>query len=588
MPDDNIISYQQPLTLILEALVIRAMRNADIPSRFPALVNISRREGFGDFQANGAMGAAKQLKANPRELAESIVEHLKADQQATEVLETIDVAGPGFINLTVSLSFLSRHLNALISLPRQDAQTIVVDYSSPNLAKEMHVGHLRSTIIGDAVVRVLERLGHKVIRQNHVGDWGTQFGMLIAQLKESLVGGKAGLALKDLEAFYQQAKKHFDEDDAFAAQARDYVVKLQGGDTEVLELWKEFRRVSLDHAREVYDVLNVTLEDEHVFGESEYNDALPRIVDSLLDKNVAQYDQGAVVVFIDSLKDKNDEPSVCIIRKKDGGYLYATTDLAAIEYRSKNLNADRILIFTDARQSLHMKQVFAVAELGDLKQDKTQLEHHPFGTMMGKDGKPFKTRTGGTVKFMDLLNEAKERAEKLIKEKNTSLSPEQIKDVAQKVGIGSVKYADLSKTRTNDYMFDWDSMLSFEGNTAPYMQYAVARLNSIFDKADEKDESLLLDNSLKICEPSEKVLALSLCQYPTVVAQMALDALPHSLCHYLYDLAGKFSSFYEHCPILKDEVDQHTAKSRLLLAKHTHEVLNEGLSLLGIQTMQKM
>ena len=589
MSHQDQVSLQQPLLEILSELVQKAMESSNIPARFSALVSVSRREGFGDFQANGAMGAAKQLKKNPREIAEQIKTALHADSQANEILDAIDVAGPGFINLTVKKTFLSDALSDLVCLRQQEAKTVVVDYSSPNLAKEMHVGHLRSTIIGDAMVRVLERLGHKVIRQNHVGDWGTQFGMLIAELKEQLEDGEAAqLALKDLETFYQQAKKHFDEDENFAKTSRDYVVKLQAGDPEVLKLWEEFRRVSLNHAQEVYDILDVTLNESHVFGESEYNKDLASIVDLLLTRGIARRDQGAVVVFIDSLKDKNGEPSVCIVQKQDGGYLYSTTDLAGIQYRSKTLNADRVLIFTDARQSLHMKQVFAVAEMAGLKADKTSLEHMPFGTMMGKDGKPFKTRTGGTVKFMDLLQEAKERAAVLVRDKNPDLPQHEIDTIAHQVGIGSVKYADLSKTRTNDYIFDWDSMLSFEGNTAPYMQYAVARISSLFDKAEGKGLNDIEQTPLHIEDPTEKALALTLCQYPLVVEQMAADGFPHSLCHYLYDLAGKFSSFYEHCPILKENVEPQTAKSRLRIALFTHQTLQEGLKLLGISTMDKM
>ena len=560
-----------------------AMQALDIPKECTPLVNLSGKPQFGDFQVNGAMGAAKHLKTNPRDLAQKILE--KVD--LTEIAEKTEIAGPGFINITVKNDYLADCLKHGIEKPDIQPQNIVIDYSAPNLAKEMHVGHLRSTIIGDSIARVLEYQGQNVIRQNHMGDWGTQFGMLIAELELQLSqGDHAELALSDLEVFYQQAKKHFDADPKFANTARDYVVKLQSGDANCLKLWKQFIDVSVAHNSEIYQQLNVGLTAEHIKPESAYNDQLQWIVDDLSHQHLAVESDGAKVVFLDELADKNGDPSPMIVQKSGGGFLYATTDLAALKYRVDKLATDRVLYFIDARQSLHMKQVFTTGRKANYVPTNVSLEHHAFGTMMGSDGKPFKTRTGGTVKLADLLKEAIERAEILVREKNADLTENEIKGIASKVGIGAVKYADLSKTRTNDYIFDWDSMLSFEGNTAPYLQYAYTRIFSIFRKAGLELEEF--SANITITEPQEKQLALKLLQFNEVVNQVAVDCYPHSLCNYLYELSSLFMSFYEHCPILKAEIETATAHSRLQLCGLSATILQQGLDLLGIEVMERM
>lgn len=572
---------------LLEQRVRAAMKAADIPDNCPANITISTRPEFGDFQANGAMGAAKKLKTNPRELAQKIIENL----DLCDIADNMEIAGPGFINIHLSPSFLSEQLQKQSDQPlgrsEVEEKTIVVDYSSPNLAKEMHVGHLRSTIIGDAVARTLEYLGHKVIRQNHMGDWGTQFGMLIAELEEQLgEGEQADLALGDLEVFYQQSKKHFDEDPGFAEKARDYVVKLQSGDNHCLTLWKQFINTSVAHSEAIYRDLNVTLQHTDIKPESAYNDDLAKVINDLKKQQLIVEDQGAQVAFLEELADKKGNPSPVIVQKSGGGYLYATTDLAALRYRSNVLNADRILYFIDARQSLHMKQVFTLAKKAGFVNESILLEHHPFGTMMGKDGKPFKTRSGGTVKLTDLLKESVERASKLVADKNPRASDEDIAGIAQKVGIGAVKYADLSKTRTNDYIFDWDAMLSFEGNTAPYLQYAYTRIKSIFRKA-ELDVSTFNGN-INITETKEKALALKLVQFGEILQQVADEAYPHILCNYLYEIASAYMTFYEHCPILKADIEPEVKESRLALSHIVAETLNKGLELLGIDVMEQM
>jgi arginyl-tRNA synthetase len=573
---------------LLDQRVLAAMAAANILGECPANITISSRTGFGDFQANGSMAAAKRLKTNPRELAQQIVENL----DLRGIADKVEIAGPGFINIHLAPAFLSEQLQCLSADKKLGAntpapQTVVVDYSSPNLAKEMHVGHLRSTIIGDAVARTLEYLGHSVIRQNHMGDWGTQFGMLIAELEEQLgEGEQVELALGDLEVFYQQSKKHFDEDRGFADKARDYVVKLQSGDAHCRKLWQQFIDISVAHSEAIYRDLNVTLKHTDIRPESAYNDDLATILSDLQQQQLAVEDQGAQVVFLQELADKKGNPSPVIVQKSGGGYLYATTDLASLRYRSSTLKADRILYFIDARQSLHMKQVFTLATKAGYVTGNISLEHLPFGTMMGKDGKPFKTRSGGTVKLTDLLEEAVERACALVKEKNSAISADEMAEIGQKVGIGAVKYADLSKTRTNDYIFDWETMLSFEGNTAPYLQYAYTRIRSIFRKAGTKYSDV--SQRINISEDQEKILALKLLQFGEVLQQVADDAYPHILCSYLYELASAYMVFYEHCPILKENIPSEIRDSRLAICQLTSRILAQGLDLLGIEVMEQM
>ena len=571
---------------MLSQAVTDAMRRAGVPDGTPALVTQSTRPEFGDYQANGAMAAAKQMKTNPRELAGHIVEQLALDGIAIRT----DIAGPGFINIHLDPLWLAQRAALLASDPqlgvpqRQPQQTVVVDYSAPNLAKEMHVGHLRSTIIGDAVVKALEFEGAKVIRQNHVGDWGTQFGMLIAHLEDTVSSEQASLA--DLEAFYRAAKQRFDEDPSFAARARDYVVRLQSGDAHCRTLWQRFIDISVSHSDEIYQKLNVSLTRNDIRAESAYNDDLPVVIAELRAKGLLQESDGANVVFLDELKDREGLPQAVIVQKSDGGYLYATTDLAAARYRQQQLHADRVLYFIDDRQKLHMQQVFAISRKAGFASDAISLEHHPFGKMLGEDGKPFKTRSGGTVKLAELLDEAVERAGQLMAERDTDLNEAERQEVARKVGIGAVKYADLSKNRTSDYIFNWDQMLSFEGNTAPYMQYAYTRVRSIFRRAGI--EQITGDATVSITAPEERALVLQLLRFPEAVEQVTRDAYPHMLCGYLYELAGLYMRFYEQCPVLKEGIDEATRQSRLLLCHLCAAVLQRGLNVLGIDTLERM
>ncbi len=554
----------------------------------PNVITASKPE-FGDYQANGVMSLAKALKRNPRELGGELLARLEAVNHP--LLDRVELAGPGFINLHLSAGALLETGNEVLASPAElvaktdSPQTIIVDYSSPNLAKEMHVGHLRGTIIGDCLARVLTRQGHQIIRQNHVGDWGTQFGMLITYMRES--AASEDVALADLEVFYREAKTRFDSDSEFADRARESVVKLQSGDAETLVAWRAFIDTSLSHCQAVYDKLNVTLSHDDLKPESFYNPELAKIVERLDSAKLLSESDGARCVFLEEFIGKDDKPLPVIIQKSDGGYLYATTDLAAVDYRSHSVNADRSLYVVDARQSLHFQQVFAVAKAAGFSSDKISLEHISYGTMMGKDGKPFKTRSGDTVKLTDLLDEATERAQTLVSSKNPDLDVAEKRAIAEAVGIASVKYADLSKNRTSDYVFDWDSMLSFEGNTAPYLMYAYARIKTLLGKQAKQEEleTLRLDTSCDLCL-EEKTLLVKALQLSEVIDAVGQDCYPNALSNYLYELSAVFMRFYESCPI--KGVSDDTRTLRLGLCLLTAESLKQGLELLGIGTLDRM
>jgi arginyl-tRNA synthetase len=552
----------------------------------PAIqVENTKDKSHGDFASNIAMMLAKPAGLKPRELAEQLIAALPTDAAIAKV----EIAGPGFLNFFQNSDALAQRLEAALAdahlgvRKSGPAQRVVVDLSSPNLAKEMHVGHLRSTIIGDAVARVLEFLGDAVIRQNHVGDWGTQFGMLLAYLEENPAAAESELA--DLEQFYRAAKKRFDDDSAFADRARELVVQLQAGDAECLRLWQRFNEVSLSHCQKVYDRLGVKLSPADVRGESAYNADLPQIVADLQAKGLLSESDGAQCVFLDEYKNAEGNPLPVIVQKAGGGYLYATTDLAAMRYRSQTLKADRALYFVDQRQALHFQMAFEVARRAGFVHDGMDLEHMGFGTMNGADGRPFKTRDGGTVKLIDLLDEAEQRAYALVKAKNPELDETELRQIARAVGIGAVKYADLSKHRTSDYSFNFELMLSFEGNTAPYLLYAYTRVASVFRKLGKGIEEI--GGQISLQAEQEQALAAKLGQFGEVLNNVGAKGVPHLLCSYLYDLAGLFSSLYENCPILSAE-DEAVQQSRLRLAALTGRTLKQGLELLGLTPLERM
>jgi arginyl-tRNA synthetase len=571
----------QTITVQLEAAFRKAISKAFGVEADP-LIAQAVNEKFGDYQSNAAMGLAKELatktgqKTNPRAVAEQIKQQLELGEIASE----ISIAGPGFINVRLSGDWLRKQLASIGGDPRlgieptANPHQVVVDYSGPNVAKEMHVGHIRSTLIGDALARTIEFQGNPVVRQNHLGDWGTQFGMLLAHLKQAAGTGEAEIA--DLEEFYRNAKKRFDEDPAFADQARQTVVRLQGGSADELTLWNRIVEASRQHFQPLYQRMGIKLTRSDERGESFYNPFLAEVVHELKQTGVAVESQGAVVVWAEGFE------SPLIVQKSDGGFGYATTDLAAIRYRVGVLGAKRIIYVTDARQMQHFKQVFWTVRKAGWAKD-VQLEHVTFGSILGEDGTPFKTRTGGTVKLKDLLDEAYAQALDLVKKKNPELPESQWQDIARAVGIGGIKYFDLARDRTGDYVFSWEKMLAMDGNTAPYLQYAYARIRSIFRKAGQPRGD---HEQIQVQTLHELTLAKHILRLGEVIEVVGRELKPHHLCNYLYELATKFSGFYENCPVLQSQ--EPTRSSRLGLCEVTACTMAVGLDVLGIEHPEQM
>ena len=609
------------------------------------MIRPSADEKFGDYQSNAAMGLAKRLGAKPREVAQKIVDALAAEPQATVVCQPFEIAGPGFINIRLRPEWMADILNAVPAAgdrdrlgidPAETPQTVVVDYSSPNIAKQMHVGHLRSTIIGDTIARIIEFEGHRVIRQNHVGDWGTQFGMLCAYLKEKMpqaLTDSADVHLADLESFYKQANALDKEDATFHERARAEVVALHNHDESTLKAWRYIVNESRNHYMPIYQRLGVSLRQDDERGESFYAERLSGVVAEMersygggtgapspsldeprglsprsdqagdLPHIRVEVSDGALCVFHETpsgdpmFKNPDGKPVPMIIRKSDGAYLYATTDLAAMQFRIRELGADRIIYVTDARQAQHFEMVFATARSAGwtLRHGHTtpvQLDHVTFGSILGDDRKPLKTRSGENVKLSDLLEEAVSRAEKLIHSseadpaKRRGFTEDEISDIAEAVGIGAVKYADLSQNRQSDYIFSWDKMLAMEGNTAPYMMYAYARIRSIYRKGAEESRDLAAGR-VQLVEPAERVLARQVLRLPETLEGAAVGLRLNIITEYLYNLAGAFMSFYEACPVLKADTDALRA-SRLRLCDLTARALRIGLDLLGIRVVERM
>ena len=545
---------------------------------------VIRPSQFADFQANAALALAKRLGENPRAVAQKIVDGL----DLTGIAEGPEISGPGFVNVRLSSAWIGAQVDGLddrLGVPTQEPQTIPVDYSAPNVAKEMHVGHLRTTVVGDALVRTLEHLGHRVIRQNHVGDWGTMFGMLIEHLLD--VGEDspdARLMVTDPNAFYAAANAQFQSDPEFAARARARVVKLQGGDEDTLRHWHELVGLSQQYFNRIYATLGVTLTDADLAGESTYNDELAGICDELEAQGIATISDGALCVFLDGYNGREGKPVPLIIRKSDGGYGYATTDLATIRRRVRDMKADRILYVIGVTQALHLNMVWDTARKAGWLPDDVEVVHVQIGSVLGEDRKLLRTRSGKPLKLMDLLDEAVSTARAVVDEARPDLSADVRSAIAPQVGIGAIKYADLSVAHDSDYVFDLDRMVSLTGNTGPYLQYAAARIRSIFRSAGLDPEQA--DAPLVITEPAERALALALLDFGDVVVHVGDRLEPHRLCGYLFDLAQHFSAFYEQCPVLK--ADTEARASRLALCKATLAILDQGLDLLGIARPQQM
>lgn len=582
---------------ILETLVTRFDRalvgafGSELPVTVP-VVGVASNPKFGDYQSNVALSLAKPLGQSPRAIADQILQHLAVD----DLCEPPSIAGPGFINLTLQPAFLAAQLQQVQTDPRlgiapvPTPQRVIVDFSSPNIAKEMHVGHLRSTIIGDCIARILEFLGHDVLRLNHVGDWGTQFGMLITYLSEvypAALTTSDALDLGDLVAFYKKAKQRFDEDEAFQTQSRQAVVQLQQGKAEATQAWQLLCDQSRREFEKLYRELNIDLIER---GESFYNPLLPDVLADLEKVGLLETDQGAKCVFLEGFTNKQGNPQPLIVQKSDGGYNYATTDLAALRHRITQESADRIIYLTGAEQSNHFAQVFQVATRAGWIPDSIQVVHVPFGMVQGEDGKKLKTRSGETIRLRDLLDEAVSRAqadmEARLSEEGRTESSEFLANLAQVIGLGAVKYADLSQNRTSNYVFSYDKMLALQGNTAPYLIYAYVRVQGISRKGEIDFAKLGNNLTLTVQEPSELVLAKHLLQLQDVLSEVAADLLPNRLCQYLFELSQKFNQFYDQCPVLNAEDSVRT--SRLVLSDLTARTLKLGLSLLGIQVVERM
>jgi arginyl-tRNA synthetase len=564
----------------------RAALGDEVAGVDPAL----HRSQHADYQADLALALGKKVGKPPREVAAAIAAKLPPD----EVIGAVAVSGPGFINLTLRAPYLAALVEAMrgdgegrLAVPKAaQPERVVIDYSSPNVAKEMHVGHLRSTIIGDSIARLLEWQGHTVIRRNHVGDWGTPFGMLIEHLVDqgdAGAGGGNNAGVRELGAFYRAARAKFDGDPAFADRARRRVVLLQSGDAETLALWQRLVDISVEHFTALYQTLGVTMSPADAAGESTYNALLPGVVDELVAKGIARESEGAMCVFPPGFTGRDNEPVPLIVRKQEGGYGYAATDLAALRQRVQQLHATRLIYVVGAPQAQHLAMVFATARLAGWVGEGTRLEHVAFGSVLGPDKKMLKTRAGDSVALADLLSEAIARASQAVSEKSPDLPADEQTAIARAVGIGAVKYADLSSDRIKDYVFDWKRMLAFDGNTAPYLMYAHARIRSILRKAAEAGAA---PGPIVLDAPEERALALALVQLSGTLDRAAEALQPHRICGFLYDLATAFTAFYETCPVLKSE--GATRASRLALSEVTARTLGVGLDLLGIGAPEQM
>ncbi len=578
-------SIVKTLSIKVEQALLKLVAAEDLPKN---LVVPSQNLKFADYQCNAAMGLARALRKSPRDIAQDIVANL----EVSELSEEPEIAGPGFINFKLKKDYIANLVTSIgederLGLDKNpNPEKVLVDFSSPNLAKEMHVGHLRSTIIGDSIARFLEFDGNEVIRMNHVGDWGTQFGMLIQYIREELpeaLENPASFEISSLEEFYRAAKKRFDESDDFKDKARKAVVDLQAGEEATLSVWKVFCEASLKHCHELYELMDIEIEDR---GESAYNELLPHVVEDLKKAGHAVQTQGAWGVFLDGYKNEDDEPLATIVQKSDGGYIYATTDLAAIRYRVSELGVDRSIYVTDARQRGHFEQVFKIAELMDWAKPGS-LKHIGFGMMLDQSGRPFKTRDGGTIKLKDLLTEAEERAYKLAKELSPNFTEDEYKLIAKTAGHGGVKYSDLSHSIGTDYKFDWDKMLATDGNSAIYLLMTYARTRGLSRKAGVDVNDMIGTAELIIGDDHELKLAKKISAVLDVWPSVIRDLTPNALLSYLYELAREFSSFWNSCPVLKLD-DQKLKESRMLFAAIVGRVIEWGLSMIGIKVIDKV
>lgn len=580
----------------IQQFLLKKIYQAFIKNEIKSFFNLIKlqqtsKKNFGNYQINGLITISKKTNI-PIEI---LINKIKNSLHLNNIAEKIQIAAPGFINIFLHPKWIEKNINHIFSSFREGVslithiQNIIIDYSGPNIAKEMHVGHLRSTVIGDSIARILSFLGHNVTRVNHIGDWGTQFGMLIAYIKknkfhQSLLNNT--ISLSTLENFYQKAKIEYDINSHFAELSRNYVVKLQKGDPCCRNIWNTIVKISILNNQKIYSRLNITLKNNNIMGESVYHKLIPSIIQDLKNKELAVVSNKAIVVFIEHSQNKSGQPFGVIIQKKDGAYLYSTTDIACIKYRCETLQANKIIYYTDSRQKQHLAHAWEIAKKAGYIKNNVSLEHHTCGMLLEKTGKPFKTRSGNVIKLITLLDEALKRARSLILYKNPKLSTEHIEKLAHIISIGAIKYSELSKHRTTNYIFNWNNILNFEGNTAPYIQYAYTRIISII-KRSPHSKSQIKNTNILLNTTQEISLALCLLQFEEILITTSNYGTPHILCSYLYKLSVLFSHFYEHCPVIQTN-NTYIQYSRLKLVILTARILKQGLNLLGIKTIQYM
>jgi len=581
------------LLVLLQEKAIQAIEKAfnEKVDRQVAEIATCQDEKFGHYQCNSALKLTKLLKKNPRQIAEAIIENFDKEHDQTAFIQSMEIAGPGFINIVLHPKFLSESLQIVLTDSRlgvpypEERKKIIVEFSSPNIAKELHVGHLRSTIIGDSIARLFEFLGHNVLRLNHIGDWGTQFGMLITYMKEHVPGvfkGEKHTDLQTLTKWYKESKKCFESDEGFKKRAQQQVVKLQAGEEDALYAWNMLCDISREAFEEIYNLLDIKLVER---GESFYNPQLPKIIEMLEEKGLVEVSDGAKCVFLEGFENREGKPLPLMVQKSDGGYNYDTTDMAALHHRIFEEKANRIIIVTDGGQSLHFQMVFSAGKkAGFLDQRPVQLDHVPFGVVLGEDKKRFRTREGNVEKLIDLLKEAVRRAKQILIERLPVLEEQEIDRLAKVLGVDAVKYSDLSCHRVKDYVFSYDRMLQLEGNTAAFLLYAYVRILGIKRKTKADIESLIETKKIQLKHPSEISLGLHLLRFPEVLESYSKDLLPNRLCEYLYELAEKFNAFFRDCRVEGSEEQD----SRLVLCEACAKILSKGLEILGLKTMDRM
>lgn len=563
---------------ISEIILKKILKKIKIKKKNQLKLNYSNKEEFGDYQINGVISISKQVHQTPYELAKKIKKYLNSEN----FIKKIKITHNGFVNIFLKTTWIEKKIEKIINTNKLidkkiKKQTIIIDYSSPNTAKEMHVGHLRSTVIGDSIANIMDFLGHKVIRINHIGDWGTPFGMLIAYLKKN--NKKEKIDISKIEKYYKNSKKLYDENEKFANLSRKYVRKLQSGEKKYYEIWKKINNISINENQKIYKKLNINLKKKNIMGESFYNNMLPDIISDLIKKKIAKENNGAIIAYCGK-KDTNK----IIIKKKDGAYLYSTTDLACMKYRYEILKADKILYYVDHRQNEYFKNIIYIAKKAKYISKKIQIEHHTIGMVLKKNKKPFQSRSGENIKLKNLLDEGIKKAKKLIIKKNKEIKEKELELTAKKIGIGAIKYLDLSKNRKTNYIFNLEKTLNFEGNTALYIQYAYVRINSILKKQKKTKKT---KNKILLNNEYERKLAIFILKFEETIITVSKNGFPHIICNYLYKITNIFSKFYENCPIIKIN-DKKIKNSRLELLILTKKILKIGLNLLGIKTIKKI